>query len=250
VVELFDHLEGRSHLLGMKVRRRLGVLTTAVSGLLAAGLLFSAPAFAWDTDLTDVSTSCPPDSEQSRVDFTLKLFEKGHSGHIEVAFKTDKGDWQKVPDDSLFNEADEADSSFGPDDLELKLHFPVSSPGDEGSNIKLHTTTFFDDSEEAPESFGESELKQCAPQESSSSSSSSSTSTTEAPSSTEASSSTEAPSSIGAPRTSVVAMVPSAPRLPRTGSSTVPMLIAALFMIAGGGAILLAARVRGRQAGK
>jgi LPXTG-motif cell wall-anchored protein len=59
-----------------------------------------------------------------------------------------------------------------------------------------------------------------------------------APSSTEA-----PPTTIGLPTTTV-----SAAKLPRTGSSTLPVLIAAIVMLVGGGAALFATRVRGRHA--
>ncbi len=225
----------------MKIRRRLGVLALAVSGLLAAGVLLSAPAFAWDTELKDVSASCPPGSSQPRVDIALKLFDSGHSGHVEVAFKIGQdGELQAVPDDELFNQAGEAGGSFGKDDQVLKLHFFVENPS-EDTSIAVKTTTFFDDlpeSEQPPESQGMADLKKCQQEESSSSSSSSSTSTTVAPSSTVA-----PPTTIGLPTTTV-----SAAKLPRTGSSTLPVLIAAIVMLVGGGAALFATRVRGRHA--
>ena len=229
----------------MKIRRRLGVFATALAGLLAAGLLFSAPAFAWDTELKNLSASCPEGSDQPRVDFTLKLFESGHEGHVKAAFKIgDSHELQKV--DELLDENGEAGGSFGKDASELNLHFFVDNPS-EDTTITVFVKTVFNDlpeGEKPPVSKAETDLSKCVPPESSSSSSSS-TSTTEieqpAPA---APSSTEAPAAVAAPSTSEAEEA----GLPKTGSSAMPMLVAALVLLTVGGAALFASRVRGRHA--
>jgi len=216
-------------LVEMKIRRRLGVLTIAVSGLLVAGLLFSAPAFAWDTEIKHLETSCPPGSDKARVAFVLGLFEKGHSGHVKVSYTI--GD--------VTNQGPEQE--FGPDDQFLQLEFSVPSPA-EATTIEVHTRTFFDDSDHTPESSAEADLKQCQKEESDTT-----TKSTETPTPTvEAPGSAEAPTTVLPPTTLTPEVA--ALRLPRTGSSAVPMLIAALIMLAAGGAALFATRVRGRHA--
>ena len=208
----------------MNIRRRFGVFATAVSGLLVAGLLFSAPAFAWDTELKGAGATCPPGSDQPQVDFTLGLFDTGHSGHVD-AFVGD----QQV---ELLNEAGEADNSFSGESKEVKFHFLVPNP-DEDTSITLKTVTYFDDlpeGEKPPTSKVDVDVTKCMNEESSSSSSSS-TSTTETPTSVGLTTTTEA-----------------AGQLPFTGSNSLPILIAALVMLIGGGAALYATRIRGRHA--
>jgi LPXTG-motif cell wall-anchored protein len=217
-------------LVEMKTGRRLGVLTIAVSGLLVAGLLFSAPAFAWDTDIKHLETSCPPGSDKASVAFVLELFEKGHSGHVKVSYTI--GD--------VTNQGPEQD--FGPDDQLLQFEFSVPSPA-EDTTIQVHTKTFFDDSDHTPESSAEADLKQCQKEEESNTI----TKSTEAPNTTvEAPRSIEAPTTVLPPTTPAAAVAASG--LPRTGSNAVPMLIAGLVMLAAGGAALFATRVRGRHA--
>ncbi len=211
----------------MRIRHRLAILATAVSGLLAAGLLLSAPAFAWDSQLTDVSTSCPPGSEKPRVELTMK-FDTARSGHVQAAFKIGD-DVQKVDEELSFNDVDQA-----------TFQFSVPNPS-EDTSIKVFTTTFFDDSkfddskEEPIVRKKEAELKKCV---SEGSSSSSSTSTTEAPSGTGS-------PTTAAPSTSEVEQPKQ--KLPDTGASAVPMLIAALVMVIGGGVAVYATRIRGRH---
>jgi LPXTG-motif cell wall-anchored protein len=216
-------------LVEMKIRRRLGVLTIAVSGLLLAGLLFSAPAFAWDTQIKHLETSCPPGSDKARVALVLGLFEKGHSGHVKV--------WYTIGD--VTNQGPEQD--FGPDDQFLQFEFSVPSPA-EDTTIEVHTKTFFDDSDDTPESSAEADLKQCQKEESNPP-----TKSTEAPTATvEAPGGTEAPTTLLPPTT--LAPRVATQRLPSTGSNAVPMLVAALVMLVAGGAALFVTRVRGRHA--
>jgi LPXTG-motif cell wall-anchored protein len=227
----------------MKIRRRLGVFATALSGLLAAGLLFSAPAFAWDTELKDLSTSCPPGSEQPRVDFTLKLFESGHEGRVKAFFKI--GDSHEAqPVEELLDENGEAGGSFGKDASELKLHFLVDNPS-EDTTITVIVVTLFKDlpqGEKPPVSKAKTDLGKCVHEEESSSTT---TTTTEIEQPASAAPSTQAPTTLGAPSTSEEIEQQG---LPKTGSSAVPMLIAALVLMTVGGAALLAGRVRGRHA--
>lgn len=221
----------------MKIRRRLGFLAIAVSALLAAGLLFSAPAFAWHSELEDVSASCPPGSEQPRVDFTLK-FDTARSGHVQAAFQVGGGEPQQVDEDFTFSDVDEA-----------TFHFLVDNPS-EDTTITVSTVTLFDDlpeGEQPSESSKTVDLEKCQKEET--------TPTTPTPS-TEAQTppvgapapapSIEAPS-IEAPNTTAAAKAES--ELPGTGSNnTLPMLIVGLVMLVGGGAALFTARIRGRHA--
>jgi hypothetical protein len=215
----------------MKIRRRLGFLAIAVSALLAAGLLFSAPAFAWHSELKNVSASCPPGPEQPRVDFTLK-FDSARSGHVQAAFQVGDGEPQQVDEDFTFSNVDEA-----------TFHFLVDNPS-EDTTITVTVATFFDDLPEgedqpAPET-ATADLSKCQKEESSTTQST--TATTVAPTTT-----VEAPST-EAPNTTAAAAKPEA-QLAGTGSnSTLPMLIVGLVMLVGGAAALFTARIRGRHA--
>jgi LPXTG-motif cell wall-anchored protein len=216
----------------MKIRRRLGFLAIAVSALLAAGLLFSAPAFAWHADITDLHAVCPPGSDENQVEFVLELFEKGHTGHVEADY-TIGGETTALPNKDL-----------GPDDQSLSFEFSVPGPENDETAITVHTKTFFDDSEHTPESEASATLEKCQNQET--------TPTTTPTPSTEAQTppvGAPAPApSTEAPNTTAAAAKAES-ELPGTGSSnTLPMLIVGLVMLVGGGAALFTARIRGRHA--
>ena len=210
----------------MKTRRRLGVLAIAVSGLLTAGLLFSAPAFAWSAHIKDVSASCPEGSEQPRVDFTLK-FDTVRSGHIAVFV-----DDQQI--EEVFNEADEADNSFADVD-HASFHFFLDNPS-EDTTVKLTVVTFFEHSKEKSVDKKDVDVKKCKVEE---------TTTTTTTETTETTATTEAPSSSLGGETSTTE---AGGALPFTGSNSLPMLIAALVMVIGGLAAVYAGRIRGRHA--
>jgi hypothetical protein len=213
----------------VKTRRRLGVLAIAVSGLLTAGLLFSAPAFAWSAHLKDVSASCPEGSEQPRVDFTLK-FDTVRSGHIAVFV-----DDQQI--EEVFNEADEADNTFTDVD-HASFHFFLDNPS-EDTTVTLKVVTFFDNSEEKSVDKQDVDVKKCKVEETTTT-----TETTETTATTAPPSSTEAPSSsLGETSTTEAGGA-----LPFTGSNSLPMLIAALVLVIGGLAAVYAGRIRGRHA--
>jgi LPXTG-motif cell wall-anchored protein len=220
----------------MTFRRRLGVLATAVSGLLVAGLLLSAPALAWDTKIQDLQAECPPGSEQPQVSFTLELFESGHTGHVD-AFYT-------VGDSKEAN--DIPSQEFGKDDKSIEFSFSVPNP-DQDTTITVYTKTSFDDSQEQPTSKATADLATCEAQ--------GTTTTTEAPTSTEAPTTTvlpsTAPPSTAPPTTEALgkaATTVGASKLPRTGANSMPLLIAALVLVIGGGGLLFASRVRARHA--
>jgi hypothetical protein len=213
----------------VKTRRRLGVLAIAVSGLLTAGLLFSAPAFAWSAHLKDVSASCPEGSEQPRVDFTLK-FDTVRSGHIAVFV-----DDQQI--EEVLNEADEADNTFQDVD-HASFHFFLDNPG-EDTTVTLKVVTFFDNSDEKSVDTKDVDVTKCEVEETTTT-----TETTETTATTAPPASTEAPSSsLGETSTTE-----SGGALPFTGSNALPMLIAALVMVIGGLAAVYAGRIRGRHA--
>jgi hypothetical protein len=212
----------------VKTRRRLGVLAIAVSGLLTAGLLFSAPAFAWSAHIKDVSASCPEGSEQPRVDFTLK-FDTVRSGHIAVAVKIGE-DVQKV--DEVFVEPHELDNTFKDVD-HASFHFFLDNPS-EDTTITVIVATFFDNSDEKSVDKKDVDVKKCEKVEETTTT----TETTLPPSSSEAPS-----SSLGETTTTEAEGA-----LPFTGSNSLPMLIAALVMVIGGLAAVYAGRIRGRHA--
>jgi hypothetical protein len=224
----------------MTFRRRLGVLATVASGLLVAGLLLSAPAFAWDTTISGLHTRCPsnPHPDQTRVAFDVKLFQKGHSGSFEVFYKIDEGDSTAVPSSGLLDDTGKPHSTFGPDDEFLHLHFLVPSPTEEGHTISIKVVTHFDDSKETPVSkAGPVKLEVCTGE----GGGTTTTTTTEAPATTAAPTTTAG--AIGGVTTSSSG----GGSLPFTGSNPVPMLIGALVLLLGGGSLLLAGRLRARQ---
>jgi hypothetical protein len=219
----------------MTFRRRLGVLATAVSGLLVAGLLLSAPALAWDTKIQDLQAECPPGSDQPQVSFTLELFESGHTGHVD-AFYT-------VGDSKEAN--DIPSQEFGKDDKSIEFSFSVPNP-DQDTTITVYTKTSFDDSEEQPTSKATADLATCEAQ--------GTTTTTEAPTSTEAPTTTAPPStappSTAPPTTEALgkAATTVGESLPGTGTNSMPLLIVALVLVVGGGGLLFASRLRARHA--
>jgi LPXTG-motif cell wall-anchored protein len=226
----------------MKIRGRLGILATAVSGLLAAGLLFSAPAFAWDTEIQHLEAKCPPGSDKNVVSFVLKLFEEGHKGTVEANVS--------VGGEIVGQET----RSFDEEDQFLEFEFEVPGPENDHTVVQVHTMTTFEDSKETPESKASTTLEKCQKEES--------TTTTQAPTTTEAPTSTAAPTTTvaapssteaaapttaGAPSTTLAAI--GAESLPKTGSnSTLPLLLVAIVLVVGGAAALFATRIRGRHA--
>src|SRR5262245_24041255 len=213
----------------MTFRRRLGVLATAVSGLLVAAWLLSAPALAWDTDIKNLQAECPPGSDHPQVEFALELFDSGHSGHVQAWYTI--GDSQEA--------TDIPGQDFGPSDKSIQFSFSVPNP-DEDTTLTVHTRTSFEDSQEVPESQATVDLTKCEGE--------GTTTTTVAP--------TTAPPTTGPPTTAPPTTAPlgkpattgGASGLPRTGANSVPLLIAALVLVAGGGGLLFAARVRARHA--
>lgn len=210
-----------------KIRRRLGFLAIAVSGLLAAGLLFSTPAFAWHTEIKELEATCPPGSDENQVKFILELSDKG-PGHVEADY-TIGGQTTVLPK-----------QDFGPDDQSLTFEFSVPGPENDQTEITVHTKTFFEESTHTPESEASTTLGKC--QKEGSTTTEAPTTTVGAPSSTEA----QAPTTIGAPPTTAAAVAKVS--LPRTGSNALPILIVALVMLVGGGAALFTTRIRGRHA--
>jgi LPXTG-motif cell wall-anchored protein len=217
----------------MTFRRRLGVLATAVSGLLVAGLLLSAPALAWNTEIKNLQAECPPGSDQPQVQFVLKLFDSGHSGHVQA--------WYTIGDSVEATNIPGQD--FGTADESLTFSFSVPNP-DADTTITVHTKTVFDDSQETPESNATADLTKCKGEESTAT-----TVPTTAPPST--ASPTTGPPTTGPPTTAPLgkaATTVGTSNLPRTGANSLPLLIAALVLVVGGGGLLLAARVRAKHA--
>jgi hypothetical protein len=233
----------------MTLRRRLGVLATAVSGLLAAGLLLSAPAFAWHATLSDVHTRCPsnPHPGQTRVSFTIAPSPAGHSGTINVSYSIDGGASQDVPASGLLNQEGKPQSTFGPDDESLDLHFFVPSPTEEGSQITVTVGVTFNDlpanEQQPPEVSKTVDLVVCTATEATTSTTATTATTVITPTTVVASSTTAAGGALGETTTTA-----GGGSLPFTGSNAMPMLIAALALVLGGGGLLVASRIRGRQA--
>jgi hypothetical protein len=233
--------------------RRLGVLATAVSGLLAAALLLSAPAFAWSSELSEVHSRCPsnPHPDQTHVSFTLTPFQGHEGGSVSVAYSIDGGDKQQVPEGGLFNQAGKKQNTFTADDESLKLHFFVPSPDTEGSRIHLFVTTNFinlPEGETAPVKEADVKLVVCKTAETTTTTSTTSpTPTTEiTPTTVVASSTTE--SAVGALGVTTTTTPASGGSLPFTGANAMPILVTALALVLGGGGLLIATRFRGRHA--
>ncbi|HZD68681.1 MAG TPA: hypothetical protein VFA45_07125 [Actinomycetes bacterium] len=207
----------------MKIRRRLGVLATAVSGLLAAGLLLSAPAFAWTTQIEELHAICPPGSDQNQVEFVLKLFDDKHKGKVEADYAIED-ETTRLPT-----------RSFDRGEQFLEFEFSVPGPDNDHTVIRVHTKTFFKDSEETPESRAWTKLEKCKKEET--------TTTTTIPTPTSTTEIVQPAPTTAAPSTAAARA-----QLPFTGSNSLPILIAALVMVVGGLAALLATRVRGRHA--
>jgi hypothetical protein len=229
----------------MTLRRRLGVLAAAVSGLLAAGLLLTTPAFAWDSQLSDVHTRCPsnPHPDQTRVSFTLTPFHGHKDGSVEVAYQVNGGDVQKLPEGGLLNQQGKPQSTFTKDDVSLDLHFLVPSPDTEGT-IHLIVTTVFNDlpeGEKVPVAEADAKLVVCKSTEATTSTT---PTTVITPTTVVASSTTAAGGVLGETTTTA-----GGGSLPFTGANAMPMLIAALALVLGGGGLLIASRIRGRHAG-
>jgi WD40 repeat protein len=230
--------------IGMTLRRRVGVLATAVSGLLAAALLLSAPAFAWNSQLSDVHSRCPsnPHPDQTRVSFTVTPFQGHEDGSVSVAYSINGGDKQQVPEGGLFNQAGQKQNTFTKDDVSLDLHFFVPSPDTEGT-IHLWVTTTFNDlpeGERVPVAEAETKLVVC---KSTQATTSTTPTTVITPTTVVASSTTEAGGALGETTTTA-----GGGSLPFTGANAMPMLIAALTLVLGGGGLLIASRIRGGHA--
>ena len=211
----------------MTFRRRLGVLATLASSLLVAGLLLSAPAFAWGASLKDVNSECPPGSDKNVVAGHVILTEEKVGGHVVIEYKLDSGDFVQVIDQKF---------SQG----QTNLDFSFSVPADEGS-VAVRATAFFDDNSENPSDTKYVDLAKCKGEESSST-----TSTTSKPSGP--TSTNEAPARTEAPTTVATSLGgETGASLPRTGSNPLPMLIGALVLVLGGGSLLVASRLRTRQ---
>jgi hypothetical protein len=259
-VERQEHKES----FGMTFRRRLGVLATAVSGLLAAALLLSAPAFAWSSQLSDVHSRCPsnPHPDQTRVSFTLTPFEGHKDGSVSVTYSIDGGDKQQVPEGGLFNQAGQKQNTFTEADESLKLHFFVPSHDTEG-RIHLFVATAFSDlpeGERVPVAEADVKLVVCKTAETTTTTSPTSTTPTTVitPTTVVASSTTvNAPTTVVASPTTesgggalgaTTTTPASRASLPFTGTNAMPMVVAALVLVLGGGGLLIASRVRGRHA--
>jgi hypothetical protein len=230
----------------MTFRRRLGVLAIAVSGLVAAALLLCAPAYAWQADVTALETGCPSGSSvQTRVAFALTPSPSGHSGNLEVAWSIDGRARQQVPPSELLDERGQPTGTFGPDDTTLRLHFLVPSPREGGSQITVFATTSFDGTGETARSqAGPVAVALCmSPQRATSTTAVASGGTDRAAAASVAPPSTAAP--LGRTATTALGSSP----LPGTGrASSLPLVIAAVVLVVGGGGVLVATRVRGRQA--
>jgi LPXTG-motif cell wall-anchored protein len=213
----------------MTFRRRLGVLATAVSGLLVAGLLLSAPAFAWSAQVKDLTATCPPGSDKTNVVSGHVILSKEEvGGHVVIEYKLDSGDFVQVVDQKF---------SAG----QTNLDFSFSVPADEGS-VTVRATAFFDDNKENPSGTAYTNLEKCKGEETTPTQPT--TPPTQPPSPTETTP-TAAPTTAALGKAATTAGVSG---LPRTGSNPVPMLIAALVLVVGGGGLLFASRFRSRQA--
>jgi hypothetical protein len=240
----------------MRFRRRLGVLATAVSGLLAAGLLLSAPAFAWSAEITRLEASCPQGSENPRVDGTVKLTDVTGTGRIEVFARAgESGEFTKV-----------AGNTFS--DGQSQVDFNFSVPGIESdTTITVFADVFFDESTEKVKAEEKTiDLKPCKGEETTTTTTPTTTPPTTAPPTTAppttapptTGSPTTAPPTTGAPTTAPpssggaiggqTSTTAGGGSLPFTGSNAIPMLIAALVLVAGGGGLLVAGRIRARRA--
>jgi hypothetical protein len=213
----------------MKIQGRLGVLATAVSGLLLAGLLFSAPAFAWHGTITNLNATCPAGSDKNVVSFWVSLSDKGRTGFVEAHVS--------VGGEQVGQET----KTFGADDEAVRFEFEVPGPENDDTVVTVHVKTVFinGDKKEVSESEKSTKLEKCKKEETTTT-----TETTETTATTAPPSSTEAPSSsLGETSTTEAGGA-----LPFTGSNSLPMLIAALVMVIGGLAAVYAGRIRGRHA--
>ncbi len=111
----------------MKIRGRLVVLATAVSGMLVVGLLFSAPAFAWKGSITSVSATCPEGSDKNVISLWVGLSEKGLTGSIEADVSVGG---EQVGHDT---------KNFAADDG--SVHFEFVVPGPENTTTTTTTET-------------------------------------------------------------------------------------------------------------
>src|SRR5574341_683004 len=227
----------------MTFRRRLGVLATAVSGLLVTGLLLSAPAFAWNAEITRLEAACPPGSEQINVTGTVTLEPSDDSGKIQGWYRIgETGDF--TPDET---------ETFSPGQKLVDFHFSVPSP-DSDTTITVKAVTFFDhlpEGEQPPTSEKTIDLEKCKGEDTTTTTTV--TPTTAAPTTAPPTTAppTTAPPTTAPPTTAALgkaATTVGASGLPRTGSNAVPMLIAALVLVVGGAGLLVASRFRSRRA--
>ncbi len=212
----------------MKIRGRLVVLATAVSGMLVVGLLFSAPAFAWKGSITSVSATCPEGSDKNVISLWVGLSEKGLTGSIEADVSVGG---EQVGHDT---------KNFAADDGSVHFEFVVPGPENDTTKAIVHVKTVFSSGEEN-EVTKDVDLEKCKKEETTTTTT---TETTETTATTAPPASTEAPSSSVGPTSSTEA----SSALPFTGSNALPMLIAALVMVVGGLAAVYAGRIRGRHA--
>jgi hypothetical protein len=213
----------------MKIRGRLGVLATAVSGLLLAGLLFSAPAFAWHGAITSLTATCPAGSDKNVISLWVGLSDKGRTGFVEADVSVGG---EQVAHDT---------KNFAADDEAVHFEFEVPGPENDSTEAIVHVKTVFKngDQEETSKDEKSVTLEKCQKEESTTTTETTDTTPTTAPPS-----SSEAPSSsLGETTTSEAGGA-----LPFTGSNSLPMLIAALVMVIGGLAAVYAGRIRGRHA--
>lgn len=241
----------------MTFRRRLGVLAAVVSGLLVAGLLLSAPAFAWSADIVRLEASCPPGSTDNLVSGTVKLEPSDDSGRIEV--------WYRIGGTGDFTR--DGTETFNPGQQLVDFHFSVPGPDEINTQIAVKTVTFFDSlpkGETPPEDLAYTNLENCNPGETTTTTEAPTTTvpptteaptttvappTTEAPTSTnEAPGTTAAPTTIGGALGGETTTTAGSGNLPFTGANAAPMLIAALVLVLGGGGLVLANRIRSRHA--
>jgi hypothetical protein len=240
----------------MTFRRRLGVLGTVASGLLVAGLLLSAPAFAWSAEITRLEAACPPGSDKDVVTGSVTLSLQNEAGHVVVVYST-------TGDSGPFVAG--AVRTFTAGQTIVDFDFPVAA--DEGK-VWVQAMAHFETSTDAPTTKVETvDLEKCKGEETTTTTTEAPTTTvpptTEAPTTTVAPPTTEAPTSTNeAPGTTATpttaggalggetTTTAGSGNLPFTGSNAAPMLIAAMALVLGGGGLVLANRIRSRHAAK
>ena len=182
----------------MRTRLRLGAVTVVALGALLLATALASPAFAWDATV-EVKTTCLDDG-RVKVTYTVTAFEAGHAADVHATYNLGGGSELPLPSGEL-----DAEGVF-------EDHF-VLDAGTTG-NVVVFVTVDWKDSDEFEFPNGRADLPENCGQDTTTSSSIEATTTTSEVQ--------------GETSTTAVGL------LPFTGSSSGPMLLAGIGLVAGG----------------